>query len=556
MIIINNPNNPTGQVIAGDVLQGIADFAEQRGIILLSDEVYRPLFHDQSEGSLSVPPSATALRCSRTVVTGSMSKAFSLAGIRVGWIVCKDAGIMEAMVAARDYTTISVSQLDDQVASYALSPAVNKPLLERNLSLARHNAGLVNAFVESHTSVCRWVRPVAGTTAFIQFLKRGKPVNDVDFCVDLLNATKVLVCPGSHCFGGDHDFEGFVRVGYVCDTAVLEEALRRLGRYSVDEPLGTKVALGSCLANAGRTRDLDGVDDDGCAVGVSRDEDRARAEFDAPVRRRLELTRRYETYQSSGPSSCLMRLRFGSRRGANLAYPRKGGSLADGNHFIAHLALSDGTPPGTSSVAPPREAGFPTWTSGGWIERDGGGKLDGGIIRPVGLTGNTRGSARLISSSALRCRAAVSDPDPTAATPGLKSFLPASRARMMRAGAASWQHSLDVLPSLQRRVQVRTWYLGLPRNQRRHEGNENGHSPWPTRLDRVEPSSCWRLQRALAARVTTGGQGKADRRDSPSNPAPSRRGPSRRPSIKRHRRAAFEGAVGKAARIASLTTPD
>jgi len=53
----------------------------------------------------------------------------------------------------------------------------------------------------------------------------------VDFCVDLLNATKVLVCPGSHCFGGDHDFEGFVRVGYVCDTAVLEEALRRLGRY-------------------------------------------------------------------------------------------------------------------------------------------------------------------------------------------------------------------------------------------------------------------------------------------------------------------------------------
>ena len=92
--------------------------------------------------------------------------------------------------------------------------------------------------------------------------------------------------------------------------------------------------------------------------------------------------------------------------------------------------------------------------------------------------------ARLISSSALRCRAAVSDPDPTAATPGLKSFLPASRARMMRAGAASWQHSLDVLPSLQRRVQVRTRYLGLPSNQRRHEGNENGHSPWPTRLDR------------------------------------------------------------------------
>ncbi|KAJ6443099.1 elongation factor G [Purpureocillium lavendulum] len=192
MIIVNNPNNPTGQVISEDVLQGIADFAQARGIILLSDEVYRPLFHDVCEASPKVPPPATAFGYSKTVVTGSMSKAYSLAGIRVGWVATRDVAIMKALSASRDYTTISVSQLDDQVASYALSPAVKKPLLERNLSLARRNAGLLQAFVESHGSVCKWVRPVAGTTAFIQFSDRGRPVNDVEFCLDLLDRTNVL----------------------------------------------------------------------------------------------------------------------------------------------------------------------------------------------------------------------------------------------------------------------------------------------------------------------------------------------------------------------------
>ena len=231
MIIINNPNNPTGAPIPTSVLQRIAKVSEEKGIILFSDEVYRPLFHGGAEGHIELPVPATSLGYQKTLVTGSMSKGYALAGIRLGWVATKDKAILSAIASARDYTTISVSQLDDQIASYALSPAVRGPLIERNTALARTNAKLLKDFVDDHGSVCSWVEPKAGTTAFIQFKNKGKPVKDTEFCLDLLDQTKVFFVPGSHCFGGGEDFEGYVRIGYVCETEVLKEALEKLGEY-------------------------------------------------------------------------------------------------------------------------------------------------------------------------------------------------------------------------------------------------------------------------------------------------------------------------------------
>lgn len=237
MIVINNPNNPTGVPIPRDVVYKIVDFAKARGIMILSDEVYRPLFHDGLEDNADMPPSVADLGYDKAIVTGSLSKAYSLGGIRVGWIASGDKAIVERLVEARHYVTISVSQLDDQVASYALSPAVRGALMKRNIQQAKHNADMLKAFVEAHSSVCSWVAPTAGTTAFIQFHVGGKPVDDVAFCRDVLDKTKVLLVPGSRCFGHDQDFAGYVRVGFVGSTAVLAEALQKLGVY-VREHLG------------------------------------------------------------------------------------------------------------------------------------------------------------------------------------------------------------------------------------------------------------------------------------------------------------------------------
>ncbi|KAK1676564.1 aminotransferase class I and II [Colletotrichum godetiae] len=234
MIIINNPNNPTGIPIPTPVLASLVTFAKARDIILFSDEVYRPLFHNLfTPGAVpDVPPPLTTFNYPRVIVTGSMSKSYALAGIRIGWIASPDKAIIEAVASARDYTTISVSQIDDQIASYALSKPVWAPLLRRNVGLAVKNKALLEAFVERHRGVCSWVRPLAGTTAFVRFTHRGgEAVDDVRFCLDVLEKTNVFFVPGSRCFGHGRDFKGYVRIGYVCHTEVLVEALEKLEAY-------------------------------------------------------------------------------------------------------------------------------------------------------------------------------------------------------------------------------------------------------------------------------------------------------------------------------------
>jgi aspartate/methionine/tyrosine aminotransferase len=204
------------------------DIAREHGIILHSDEVYRPLFHSLDADSQD-PPSVLSLGYEKTIVTGSMSKAFSLAGIRLGWIASLSPEIFEACASTRDYTVISVSQVDDQIATFALdSPTVHN-LLSRNIDLARRNLAAVDDFVKDFKWACRWTRPQAGTTAFIRFSdKGGSPVDDVEVCKRLQQKTGVMFVPGSQCFGGGVDFKGFVRVGYVNEHQVITDGLKAL----------------------------------------------------------------------------------------------------------------------------------------------------------------------------------------------------------------------------------------------------------------------------------------------------------------------------------------
>ncbi|CAK7268505.1 hypothetical protein SEPCBS119000_003096 [Sporothrix epigloea] len=260
LIVINNPNNPTGVPIPRHVLEDMIRFARQRGIFILSDEVYLPLAHgglaapnpDQEDLGMfgeartstlqapPPPPSILTLGYDKIIATGSMSKAFALAGLRLGWVASRDPVMIQQLLAARDYTTICVSQLDDGMARYALSDAVCPPLLRRNTELARRNirhlARFVRKWEEKGRVRCDWIPPTAGTTAFIQFSTVGDdavvcPINDVDFCLDVLKATQVLMVPGARCFGHGEHFQGYVRIGYVNETAVLIEALSKLDRY-------------------------------------------------------------------------------------------------------------------------------------------------------------------------------------------------------------------------------------------------------------------------------------------------------------------------------------
>lgn len=229
LIVINNPNNPTGAVMGKAFLEQLVEIASEKDITILADEVYRPIFHSLSPIDKDFPPSLLSMGYKNVVVTGSMSKAYSLAGIRVGWIASRNTEIIETIASVRHYTTISVSGLDEQVAAYALSPATVHGLLARNIQLAKTNLALLEKFVIKNEDECEWVKPVAGTTAFIKFHRDGKPVDSVDFCKKLLEKTGVLFVPGSQSFG--EEFKGYVRIGYVNQTDVVQKGLEEASKF-------------------------------------------------------------------------------------------------------------------------------------------------------------------------------------------------------------------------------------------------------------------------------------------------------------------------------------
>lgn len=229
LIIINNPNNPTGAVLKRSVLQQIIDIASEHDITVLSDEVYRPVFHSINPIDNDFPPSLLSMGYKKTVVTGSMSKAYALAGIRVGWVASRDEEIVEKIAQARHYTTISVSQIDEQVAAYALHQNTVHGLLSRNIQLAKTNLEMLERFVIKNDDACDWVKPLAGTTTFIRFHRDGKPVDSVDFCEKLLDKTGVLFVPGSECFGDE--FKGYVRIGFVNHSEVVKEGLDKVTQF-------------------------------------------------------------------------------------------------------------------------------------------------------------------------------------------------------------------------------------------------------------------------------------------------------------------------------------
>lgn len=231
----SNPQNPTGAVVPRNTLEDLVDIARESSITLFADEVYRPLFHNISPMDPEFPPSLLSLGYENTIVTCSTSKAYSLAGLRVGWIASRNRDIIESVASSRDYTTISVGQIDDAVASFALAPECIHNLLHRNIELGRKNLEILEKFIESHRWACEWTKPRAGTTAFVKFTKMNKPVDDVAFCEKLQEQTGVMFVPGSRCFGGGEDFQGYVRIGYACETEVLERGLEILREFMEDD---------------------------------------------------------------------------------------------------------------------------------------------------------------------------------------------------------------------------------------------------------------------------------------------------------------------------------
>ena len=217
LVAITNPNNPTGSLMDSGMLSEIVAICDAAGAWLLCDEVYRGIDQDDPGTTASV-----ADLYERGISTGSMSKAYSLAGLRLGWITGPPDVIRSAMTH-RDYSVISVGMVDDHLACIALENADR--ILERNRTLVRANNATLGSWVDDQNTVS-WVRPQGGTTALLDY-SLATPSRDL--CIDLLSETGVLLTPGSAL-----EVEGTLRIGYANNPAVLASGLDRLGDYLRD----------------------------------------------------------------------------------------------------------------------------------------------------------------------------------------------------------------------------------------------------------------------------------------------------------------------------------
>lgn len=235
LLIINNPNNPTGSHLDKQKQLEILDVAARHNLIVLADEIFRPLFHGPPDQEAPPPaPSFVKHDYKRVVVTGSLSKAWGLTGARMGWIVSRDQSLLDEFINTRMYTSEAPSSIDEVIATEALSDRCRPTILQRHLSYAKENLASLDAFMAKNKDRCRWTRPTASATAFIQFLSsNSEPVNDVEFCKALLDTKGVLLSPGSLCFAdkGDKGFKGFVRVHFTVPPAKMKESLDKIDAF-------------------------------------------------------------------------------------------------------------------------------------------------------------------------------------------------------------------------------------------------------------------------------------------------------------------------------------
>lgn len=214
LITFNNPNNPTGAALSDEELKEIVKIAESVGAYVLCDEVYRFLNHEKTTSSTSI-----AEIYEKGISTFSMSKTFSLAGIRVGFVVANE-DIIEEINHQRQYNTISISAIDDFIACVALE---NKDkIIERNLKIVKDGkkALLDRISTEDKISVSKLE---AGTTAFVKYEDSR---NSYDFCLDLFKDTGVLLLPGDAMEIPNH-----CRIGYCGEINNFKEGLLEFSKW-------------------------------------------------------------------------------------------------------------------------------------------------------------------------------------------------------------------------------------------------------------------------------------------------------------------------------------
>jgi hypothetical protein len=212
LIILCNPNNPTGARLTAAELDEIARVANRAGAWILSDEIYRGAELDGRETA------SMWGRAERVIVTSGLSKAYGLPGLRIGWVVAPPE-MTASLWSYHDYTTIAPGALSDRLARAALVPAQRARLIERTRGIVRANLPLVEQWLREAGGF-HWIRPEAGAIVYVRY---EHPVNSTHLVERLRVEKSVLIVAGDH-FGMD----GYLRLGYGEASDYIRTGLDRL----------------------------------------------------------------------------------------------------------------------------------------------------------------------------------------------------------------------------------------------------------------------------------------------------------------------------------------
>ena len=220
-VLVNSPHNPTGAVLTDSEMDFLHGFCAERGVQFISDEVYHPIYHG--------PETQSAARLPHATVMGDFSKALCLSGLRVGWIIERDAQRRERYRNARSYFTASNNVLGEGLA--VLGVKHRDVIFGRARRVAEANLKILDRLFNEHGEILRWVRPRGGMVAFPWLAGEG---DTREFCVRLAKRG-VLIAPGD-CFRMPRHF----RIGFAASGDRFAQAIDRLSEF-----LGTETEAGS-----------------------------------------------------------------------------------------------------------------------------------------------------------------------------------------------------------------------------------------------------------------------------------------------------------------------
>ncbi len=216
LVAVCNPNNPSGHIMTPEEMDAVVAAADRVGAWLLVDEVYAGTEHTTDE----ITPSFWG-RYERVLAMGSMSKAYGMPGLRIGWIVGQEDAL-EEIWARQEYVTIGSAMLDNKLAAFALSPEVRRRILARTRDYTRQGYGHFERWAESHGDLFTWVPPQAAPIAMVRY---NADVSSTELSMHLIHEHSVEVVPGDH-FGLD----GYLRISYGVPEDYLLEGLDRVSQ--------------------------------------------------------------------------------------------------------------------------------------------------------------------------------------------------------------------------------------------------------------------------------------------------------------------------------------